>query len=151
MKAYEEDYALEEKLIETIKLIRNVKTESKIASNVKVDVFFANIKELGTNKDEIEKLALVNLTEEKGEGKIIYTPLGEFVLLDEKKDKAELVKELEAQIDKVKFEVERSEKMLSNPRFVEKAPAALVESEKAKLAENKKSLETLLSKLKNLK
>ncbi|MBQ7467047.1 MAG: valine--tRNA ligase [Clostridia bacterium] len=151
VKAYEEDYALEEKLIETIKLIRNVKTESKIASNVKVDVFFANIKELGTNKDEIEKLALVNLTEEKGEGKIIYTPLGEFVLLDEKKDKAELVKELEAQIDKVKFEVERSEKMLSNPRFVEKAPAALVESEKAKLAENKKSLETLLSKLKNLK
>ena len=151
VKAYEEDYVLEEKLIESIKLIRNVKTESKIASNVKADVYFSNINGLGANKEEIEKLALVNLTEEKGEGKIIYTPLGEFVLLDEKKEKGELIKELEAQIEKVKFEVERSEKMLSNPRFVEKAPASLVESEKSKLAENRQTYETLLNKLKGLK
>ena len=67
------------------------------------------------------------------------SPLGEFVLLDEKKDKEELIKELKAEIERVKFEVERSEKMLSNPKFVEKAPASLVESEKAKLETNQKT------------
>ena len=36
---------------------------------------------------EIEKLSTITLTNEKGEGKVIYTSLGEFVLLDEKKDK----------------------------------------------------------------
>ena len=114
-------------------------------------MFFENIDMLGSNKEEIEKLALVNFATNKGEGKIVYSPLGEFVLLDEKKDKGELLKELQSQIEKFKFEVERSEKMLSNPRFVEKAPANLVESEKTKLEENRKALQTLLIKLDAIK
>ena len=146
---FKEDFLNQDKKIETIKLIRQAKVESKIASNVRCAVYFENLKTLeGVN--EIEKLALVDLTEEKGEGKVIYTPLGEFILLDEKKDKSELIKELQAEIDKVKFEVERSNKMLSNARFVEKAPKELVESEKTKLENNQKVLETLTNKLKNL-
>ena len=145
--AYKADFENQEKIIEAIKLIRNAKTDAKIASNVKSEVYFANIALLGAEKEEIEKLATVVLTSEKGEGKVIYTSLGEFVLLDEKKDKAELLKELEEQIAKVKFEVERSEKMLSNPRFVEKAPQALVETEKNKLEQNKKALLALEEKL----
>lgn len=144
---YKKDFEEQEKIIEAIKLIRNAKTEEKIASNVKSEVYFASLESLGSAKDEIEKLATVVLTNQKGEGKVIYSSLGEFVLLDEKKDKSELLKELQAQIDKMKFEVERSEKMLSNPRFVEKAPQALVESEKAKLEQNKKALLTLQEKL----
>lgn len=146
---FKEDFLNQDKKIETIKLIRQAKVESKIASNVRCAVYFENIKTLeGVN--EIEKLALIDLTEEKGEGKVVYTPLGEFILLDEKKDKAELIKELQAEIDKVKFEVERSNKMLSNARFVEKAPKELVESEKTKLENNQKVLETLTNKLNNL-
>lgn len=150
VSSFKQDFVAQEKLIETIKLVRNAKTESKIASNVKSLVYFAEIDKLGSSKDEIEKLANVSLVSEKGEGKIVYTSLGEFVLLDEKKDKSELLKELQEQIKKVEFEVERSEKMLSNPRFVEKAPASLVETEKTKLEENKKSLSVLKEKLQNL-
>lgn len=150
VSSFKQDFVAQEKLIETIKLVRNAKTESKIASNVKSLVYFAEIDKLGSSKDEIEKLANVSLVSEKGEGKIVYTSLGEFVLLDEKKDKSELLKELQEQIKKFEFEVERSEKMLSNPRFVEKAPASLVETEKTKLEENKKSLSVLKEKLQNL-
>lgn len=147
VSSYKEDFEAQEKLIEAIKLIRNAKNEAKIPSNVKSAVYFAEIDKLGASKEEIEKLANVVFEAEKGEGKVVYTLLGEFVLLDEKKDKAELIKELEAQISKVRFEVERSEKMLSNPRFVEKAPKALVETEKSKLEQNKNALKILEQKL----
>jgi len=148
--SFKNEYQKQDQIIEAIKLIRNAKVESKIASNVKSDVYFAGIDGLGLSSSEIEKLACISLTKDSGEGKVIYTPIGEFVLLDEKKDKAELIKELEAEISKVKFEVERGEKMLSNPRFVEKAPATLVETEKEKLTNNQKTLQTLLSKLNSL-
>lgn len=147
VSAYKTQFEEQEKLIEAIKLIRNAKTEAKIASNVKSVIYYQEICNLGSSKEEIEKLANVTLTDEKDSGKVIYTALGEFVLLDEKKDKSELLKELEAQIAKVKFEVERSEKMLSNPRFVEKAPEALVQSEKSKLEQNKQALKILEDKL----
>lgn len=147
VSAYKTQFEEQEKLIEAIKLIRNAKTEAKIASNVKSVIYYQEICNLGSSKEEIEKLANVTLTAEKDSGKVIYTALGEFVLLDEKKDKSELLKELEAQIAKVKFEVERSEKMLSNPRFVEKAPEALVQSEKSKLEQNKQALKILEDKL----
>ena len=151
VSSYKEEFSKQDKTIESIKLIRNAKNEAKIASNVKSDMYYENIAALGSNASEIEKLALVNLTNEKGEGKVVYTPLGEFVLLDEKKDKEEIIKELEEEIKRVQFEVDRSEKMLSNPRFVEKAPAALVETEKAKLETNQKTLLTLNTKLNSLK
>jgi len=149
--AYKTDYDMQDKIIESIKLIRNAKTEAKIASNVKSNVFYNNIDSIGLNKEEIEKLATIVLVNEEGEGKVIYTPLGEFVLLDEKKDKTEVIKELEIEISKVKFEVERGEKMLSNPRFVEKAPASLVETEKEKLKNNQANLMNLINKLNSLK
>jgi len=151
VSSYKEDYEKQEKTIESIKLIRNAKIEAKISSNVKSEVYFANVDTLGASAQEIEKLATITLTTNKGDGKVIYTPLGEFVLLDEKKDKNELIKELEAEINKVRFEVERSDKMLSNPRFVEKAPKELVETEKTKLKNNQQTLEVLLNKLKSVK
>ena len=151
ISSYKNDFEAQEKIIEAIKQIRTAKTESKIPSNVKSEVYFANISGLGATASEIEKLSTIVLTDKKGEGKIIYTALGEFVLLDEKKDKTELIKELETEIKKVQFEVERSEKMLSNSRFVEKAPKELVETEKQKLANNKEMLESLIAKMDKIK
>jgi len=151
ISSYKNDFEAQEKIIEAIKQIRTAKTESKIPSNVKSEVYFANISGLGATASEIEKLSTIALTDKKGEGKIIYTALGEFVLLDEKKDKTELIKELETEIKKVQFEVERSEKMLSNSRFVEKAPKELVETEKQKLANNKEMLESLIAKMDKIK
>ena len=40
--------------------------------------------------------------------------------------------------------------MLSNPSFIAKAPESKVAEEKSKLAKNKKSYETIMTKLKEL-
>ena len=57
-------------------------------------------------------------------------------LEEEAKRKAE-------EIEKIKFEIERAEKMLSNPGFVNKAPQAKIDEEKAKLEKYKEMLNKL--------
>ena len=61
-------------------------------------------------------------------------------LVDEDQEKERVAKKIE----ELNFEIARSEKMLNNAGFVAKAPAALVEAEKAKLAKNKEFLAQLL-------
>ena len=57
---------------------------------------------------------------------------------------------LNKEIENLKFEIARSEKMLSNQGFVSKAPANMVENEKNKLEANKQSLSRLEKELLNL-
>ena len=47
-------------------------------------------------------------------------------------------------------EIARSEKILSNPGFLQKAPKAKVESEQTKLAQNKAMLTAVNEKLRSL-
>ena len=80
--------------------------------------------------------------------KSVICEFGEFTIIEDQIDSAELIKTLTADIEKVKFEIARSEKMLSNPGFVAKAPAAMIENEKVKLEKNKGILVSLENKLK---
>ncbi len=59
-----------------------------------------------------------------------------------------MAEKLKKELESVIFEIERSEKMLSNPNFVNKAPTALVEKEKEKLEANKALKNTIMEKLK---
>ena len=68
------------------------------------------------------------------EGIKIYIPMGQ--LVDSDKEKERLKKE----IQNVKFEIERSQRMLSNEGFVSKAPQNLIDNEKIKLETNKNRL-----------
>ena len=73
--------------------------------------------------------------------------LGEVSLdfvVDDEKNRERLQKDL----NDVIFEIERSEKMLSNPNFLAKAPEKLVAAEKEKLNKNKLLYESILEKLK---
>ena len=63
-------------------------------------------------------------------------------------NKKEELERLNKEIEKTKFEISRSEKLLANQGFVNKAPAKLINEEKAKLEKNKQLLNNLLSKLK---
>ena len=73
-----------------------------------------------------------------------YIPLGE--LVDFEKEKARLGKELKA----LEADIARGEGKLNNPGFVSKAPAALIEQEKAKLETNKQKLESLKARIAEL-
>ena len=48
-----------------------------------------------------------------------------------------------AEIDRLRKEVERAEKMLANVRFVENAPPEVVEAEREKLARYRRELDAL--------
>ena len=74
----------------------------------------------------------------------IYLPLKGLIDID--KEKARLEKE----IGKVKADLERVEKKLTNENFIGKAPKNIIDKEKAKAAENKEILEKLEASLKKL-
>ena len=71
----------------------------------------------------------------------LFMPLGELVDVD--KELKRLAKDLKG----LEGEIARAEKMLGNPGFVNKAPAALVESEREKLATNRGLLEKLKARI----
>jgi valyl-tRNA synthetase len=58
-------------------------------------------------------------------------------------DKEAELKRLEKEIGKARGEVERTEKKLQNPNFVDKAPAAVVDKERTKLDEARGALANL--------
>jgi valyl-tRNA synthetase len=68
-------------------------------------------------------------------------------------DKEAEIKRLGKETGRLQGDMERIEKKLANPNFVDKAPQAVVEKEREKLAETKRALETLqmqLAKIRNL-
>ena len=75
----------------------------------------------------------------------VYLPLSD--LVDTEKEKARL----EGELKKLTDEIDRVNKKLSNESFVAKAPAAVVDAERAKLekyTENLRGVEAALAKLK---
>ncbi len=65
-------------------------------------------------------------------------------------DKAAEIARLSKEIEKKQKDVERTEAKLANPQFVERAPAAVVEKERAKLAEMRSALDSLREQLERI-
>ena len=143
-----------DKIIEIIKSIRNARAEAGVSDNKRTSIYFMTDEEdfvLKQNLAEIARLAGgINceiISSEplertmkiiSGETKI-YIPMGQ--LIDSKKEKETLDKAIE----NIKFEIARSEKMLSNQGFVAKAPKELVENEQIKLENNRNTYQKLLT------
>lgn len=154
LKAYKSEF---EKVIDLIKKVRTARAQFNVPDNKRTKLYvevLSNEKLVRESLDDIAKLGfgsevIIGATKEKSVKIIsqvanIYIPMGE--LIDEDKERARLEKE----IDAARFEIARSEKMLSNAGFVAKAPAALVEAEQAKLSKNKTLLEKLIKELSSL-
>lgn len=75
----------------------------------------------------------------------VHVPLGELV------DVAEEIKKQEAQLKTIEQEIKRAEAMLSNPNFVDKAPASKVEEERIKKIDYERQYETLKAHIQELK
>ncbi|MCI8555308.1 MAG: valine--tRNA ligase [Clostridia bacterium] len=148
-----------DRVIEIIKAIRNARAEFNVPDNKRTSLKFKfdSVDELvKANLKEIAKMAFGNeacvVNEEPEEKSVkvicgdvkVYIPMGE--LVDSAKEKERLEKEIKS----VEFEIERSNKMLSNPGFANKAPQAMVENEKTKLETNKLKLEKLKAELSNI-
>ena len=75
----------------------------------------------------------------------VYIPMEELI------DVKEEIKKLEASLEKLNKELERSRTMLSNPNFINKAPASKIENEKAKMQEYETQYQNVLKELNKLK
>ncbi len=161
------DFPADEKqmdgVIEMIRVIRNLRTEMNVAPSKRTrmmfvanegwadtltasDMYFRRL----AGASETAVIAESELGTEKTvsavtEAATIYIPLGD--LVDFEKEIARLQKE----IDNLQKEIARAEGKLNNQGFVAKAPAALVEQEKAKLALNQQKLEQVEKRLAELK
>lgn len=129
-----------EQFTELVRNLRNARNEAGIAQNEKI--------ELKTNVENFEftiylkkLLKAESLIVDKNVDGAIVSPLGQFGIVHE--DKNASVKK-EQEIARLKSEVERGEKLLSNSGFVAKAPAKLIEAERAKLEKNQSLLKALL-------
>ena len=156
---FDEEEKFVESLKEIITEIRNVRANSNIHPSKKSDLIFVTKtnkdlieksqkkkKKLGysdnikvqDNKDGIAQNAMSIITDEIE----VYIPFEDLVDVEEER------KRLETEKQKVLSEIERAEKMLSNPGFINKAPEAKINQEKEKLATYKEMLKNIEDRLK---
>jgi len=149
-----------QKTIEVITKIRSMRSENKIEPAQKIPVTLYGhdyTDHISRNEDDIIRLARVSeLTIEKKGKKItgaatdiadgieIFIPLDG--LVDTEKEKERLAKEIKNLISYIKG----MEAKLSNTKFVQNAPEAVVEGEKVKLYDAQKKAEKLKEQLENL-
>lgn len=148
-----------EQIIEIVKSIRNTRVGLNVPDNKRTSLYIlidGNKKLLEDNLSEIAKLAygteckIIDKEPNEKCAKIIisnvkvYIPMGQLVDLNKEKER------IQKEIDNVIFEINRSEKMLSNEGFVAKAPKELVEKEKNKLISNKQMLKRLQQEISSL-
>lgn len=150
--------ALATALYETANRARNLKAEYNLATNK--NVRFVLKPTLPVNEDLVTRLALLAGAKEatvtpdyeasKGTPTAL-TPFGELFLpleglVDVDAERTRISKEL----DKITKEITKSNAKLSNASFVDRAPAAVVDQERARLAEwesKKAQLESMLQAL----
>jgi len=161
------DFLADEKqmngVIEMIRVIRNLRTEMNVAPSKRTrmmfvanegwaetliasDMYFRRL----AGASETVVIAESELGTEKTvsavtEAATIYIPLGDLVDFDKE------IARLQKEIDNLTKEIARAEGKLNNQGFIAKAPAALVEQEKAKLALNQQKLEQVEKRLAELK
>ena len=148
---FEKEEELLEKLKEIIVDIRNIRAKMNIHPSKKADLIFVTEKyekelreakgfmlKLGFGKNLIIQKNKENIKENAisilKDGIELYMPQ-EGIIDFEKEEKRK-----EEEKKKIEFEIQRAEKMLSNPGFVNKAPKEKVEQEKAKLEKYKEML-----------
>jgi valyl-tRNA synthetase len=150
-------------LIETIKLVRNYKSENNLAPNAKINLilgisdkslngFNERNKEYLLRFGFLNDLKLVNSIDKKIAGQF-YTLNNLEVLIPTEGsiNVPEEISRIKIQIETIEKEIARAEGMLKNPGFTNKAPANKIEEEKKKLQEFKNSLKANLEKLNKLK
>ncbi|MBQ9692151.1 MAG: valine--tRNA ligase [Clostridia bacterium] len=138
------------KIIAAIRAIRNRRAEMNFPPSKKASLLIVTSDSDSFNdatKPFFQKLAyssevsiasqgeLANAVQIVSEGCTLYIPLSDVV--DTEKETARLTKEKE----RLHGEIDRIERKLSNPGFVAKAPAAVIEGEKEKLAKYREMLE----------
>ncbi len=161
---FEADEAAVDTIKAAVRAIRNLRTGMNVPPSRKAKVYVVSAKEdvryifessksffatLGyasevhvqADKAGIDENAVSTLIHDAA----VYIPLEELVDIDKE------IERLEKEAAKLAGEIKRASGMLANPKFVDKAPAAKVEEEKAKLAKYTEMSEQVAERLAQLK
>ena len=161
---FEADEAAVDTIKAAVRAIRNLRTGMNVPPSRKAKVYVVSAKEdvrhifessksffatLGyasevhvqEDKTGIDENAVSTLIHDAA----VYIPLEELVDIDKE------IERLEKEAAKLAGEIKRASGMLANPKFVDKAPAAKVEEEKAKLAKYTEMSEQVAKRLAQLK
>ncbi len=150
-----------EKIKQIIVKIRNIRTTNSVHPSRKSELIFVTKeykKQIEESEEFIKKLGFANkiIIQENKEnipensvsiltnGMEVYIPFNELVDIEEEK------KRLQTEQEKLINEVQRGEKMLSNPGFVNKAPESKIQEEKQKLEKYKQMLKNVEERLNNI-
>ena len=156
---FPEDEASMDRIIELIKAIRNRRAEMNVPPSKKAtlyvvsaygDTFNSGVSHFFTRLASASEVIYTG--EFTGENAVsivtgsatAYIPLAE--MIDTEKELARLTKELE----NTEKEIDRLTKKLSNEGFTSKAPAAVVEGERAKLEKYRETLDGIKTAIANL-
>ena len=142
-------------LFDMIKEVRNYKIVNQLAPNAKLDITIKlNDKEINFSKDFFLLLNRFTFSEVKVKDNLdglkgdLFTFDNGSLIIVNNVNVEEIKKKLEKDIELERSEIDRANKMLSNPNFLAKAPEAKINSEKEKLAIHEAKLNELLEKYK---
>ena len=157
----DEEQAVEE-LKEVITGIRNARAKMNVHPSKKSKLIFVTKKYANIIKESEEFLKKLGFGEEieirenkenipQNAVSIVSSNLELFIPFEDLVDIKEEIERLEKEKAKVLVEKEKTDKMLSNPGFVAKAPAAKVEEEKVKQAKFNEMIKTIEERIAGLK
>lgn len=156
-----EEEAIEE-FKEVITGIRNVRAKMNVHPSKKAKLIFVTTKYSEVIKESSEFLKKLGFADniEIKENKdnitqnavnIITSNLELFIPFEDLVDIQEEIARLEKEKEKVLIEKEKTDKMLNNPGFIEKAPTAKVEEEKEKQVKFNEMIKTIEERINKLK
>ncbi len=160
---FADDEAAVDKIKEAVRSIRNIRSEMNVAPSKKATVYVVSAKKEIREIFEVSKSFFamlgyasdVIIREDKSgiaddavsvviHDAALYMPFAE--LVDIEKELERLSKEK----TRLEGEIKRASGMLNNPKFVDKAPAAKVEEERAKLKKYTETLEQVTERIAQL-
>ena len=143
---FKEECEIEEKVLEDIVAIRNIKAINKIGKDAKVN--FITKEELIPIYASQLKIKEENLCSDDPDNMISSNYKSKYIDITYFFEKEEIdEKAKEEEIKKLQQSIERRKKLLSNENYVNKAPANIVELDRKKLAEEEEKLELLKSNM----
>lgn len=150
-------------LMDIIRSVRNIRAEVNVPMSKKIELLIKPqdaqaMAVLSRNEEYLKRFCGTSLLELDPAltapakamtgvvtGAELYLPLAGLI------DIAQEIARLEKEVESLNGEVERVEKKLANEGFVAKAPARVIEEEKAKMADYSAKREVVLSRLQELK
>ncbi len=145
-----------EKVLTTIKMIRNTRAELKVAENVKTKLYVLPLVEnINQYLKIIEKLSNskeLEIIKDEGDAKNCTVVVSELMkaFIKIEVDKVKERERLNEELNKIENEIARSNGLLNNEGFVSKAPQKLIDNENEKLKKFNLLKENILQEIERL-